>query len=149
MKPEVADRLTAMLNINLKQLCSKDRMQLKVDNKEKYGWKPQSLLKSLADLYLHLQCPEFIDFLAREERSYSPALFKTALDTMEKVGVIDEEGSRQWKAMSAKVETKVNIICSLEKRDITSNFLSGTNSNKMMKITMIFPMNFLIQLWVH
>ena len=124
-------------------------MQLKVDNKEKYGWKPQSLLKSLADLYLHLQCPEFIDFLAREERSYSPALFKTALDTMEKVGVIDEEGSRQWKAMSAKVETKVNIICSLEKRDITSNFLSGTNSNKMMKITMIFPMNFLIQLWVH
>ena len=149
LKPEVADRLTAMLNINLKQLCSKDRMQLKVDNKEKYGWKPQSLLKSLADLYLHLQCPEFIDFLAREERSYSPDLFKTALDTMEKVGVIDEEGSRQWKAMSAKVETKVNIICSIEKSGVLIIFTSGTNFNKTMKTLMIFQMNFWIQSWAH
>ena len=60
MKPEVADRLTAMLNINLKQLCGENRRDVKVDNKEKYGWKPEHMLKSLTDLYLHLQCDQFI-----------------------------------------------------------------------------------------
>ena len=34
------------------------------------------MLRSLVDLYLHLQCDEFIDYLAKEERSYTPQLFK-------------------------------------------------------------------------
>ena len=102
LKPEVADRLTAMLNINLKQLCGGHSREVKVENKEKYGWRPHDMLKSLTDLYLHLQCDEFIDYLAKEERSYSPALFKTALETMERVRVIDDEGAKKWREMSEK-----------------------------------------------
>ena len=44
LKAEIADRLTAMLNINLKQLCGERARELKVENKEKYGWKPQEML---------------------------------------------------------------------------------------------------------
>ena len=33
-----------MLNINLKQLCGERARELKVENKEKYGWKPQEML---------------------------------------------------------------------------------------------------------
>lgn len=106
LKPEVADRLTAMLNINLKQLCGSHQREVKVENREKYGWRPSEMLKSLADLYLNLQCDEFIEFLAKEERSYSPALFNSAVETMIRVKVIDDEGAQQWRSMSARVEAK-------------------------------------------
>lgn len=104
LKPEIADRLTAMLNINLKQLCGERARELKVENKEKYGWKPHEMLMLLTDLYLHLQCDQFIDFLAREERSYSPELFTTAIETMTRTRVITEDGVRQWKELAEKVK---------------------------------------------
>ena len=110
LKPEVADRLTAMLNINLKQLCGSHQREVKVENREKYGWRPSEMLKSLADLYLNLQCDEFIEFLAKEERSYSPALFNSAVETMIRVKVIDDEGAQQWRSMSARVEAKWNEL---------------------------------------
>ena len=103
LKPEIADRLTAMLNINLKQLCGERARELKVENREKYGWKPHEMLKLLTDLYLNLQCTEFIDFLAKEERSYNPALFDTAIKTMTKTGIISEDGIHQWKMLAQKV----------------------------------------------
>jgi len=107
LKPEIADRLTAMLNINLKQLCGERARELKVEKKEKYGWEPKKLLKLLTDLYLHLQCDQFIDFLAKEERSYTPALFTTAIDTMTRTNVIcSEDGKRQWTELAEKVEER-------------------------------------------
>ena len=107
LKPEIADRLTAMLNINLKQLCGERARELKVENKEKYGWKPHEMLKLLTDLYLHLQCDQFIDFLAREERSYTPQLFTTAIDTMTRTGIITENGIHQWQELAQKVIPRV------------------------------------------
>ena len=67
LRPELADRLAAMLNFNLTQLCGPKCKNLKVKNPEKYGWEPRILLGQLADIYLHLDCDLFAAALARDE----------------------------------------------------------------------------------
>ena len=64
---ELADRLAAMLNFNLQQLCGSKCKHLKVKNPEKYGWEPRKLLNSLTDIYLHLDCPKFAQAIAEDE----------------------------------------------------------------------------------
>lgn len=53
------DRLAAMLNFNLRQLCGPKCKNLKVKNPEKYGWEPKRVLDQLTDIYLHLDSNEF------------------------------------------------------------------------------------------
>jgi len=67
LRPELVDRLSAMLNFNLTQLCGSKCKNLKVNNGEKYGWEPRRLLSQLVDIYLHLDCKEFAAALAGDE----------------------------------------------------------------------------------
>jgi len=55
----LVDRLAAMLNFNLLQLCGKKCKTLKVPNPEKYGWDPKYLLDKITDIYLHLKSIKF------------------------------------------------------------------------------------------
>jgi ubiquitin conjugation factor E4 B len=51
---ELADRLAAMLNFNLLQLCGPKCNNLKVRSPEKYNWEPKKLLDQMTGIYLHL-----------------------------------------------------------------------------------------------
>lgn len=73
---ELVDRLAAMLNFNLQQLCGPRCKDLKVQQPEKYGWEPRRLLDQLTDMYLHLDCPPFLQAVGRDERSYRASLFQ-------------------------------------------------------------------------
>ncbi|XP_066992504.2 ubiquitin conjugation factor E4 B isoform X2 [Anabrus simplex] len=84
LRPELVDRLAAMLNFNLQQLCGPKCKNLKVRNPEKYGWEPRRLLSQLADIYLHLDCDEFAAALAGDERSFKKELFEDAATRMER-----------------------------------------------------------------
>ena len=53
------DRLAAMLNFNLQQLCGSKCNDLKVKNASSYGWNPKKLLTKIANIYLHLDSDEF------------------------------------------------------------------------------------------
>ena len=64
---ELGDRLTAMLNFNLEQLCGPKCRELKVKNPDKYGWEPKKLLNVLTDIYLHLNCEAFAKAIANDE----------------------------------------------------------------------------------
>ena len=64
---ELADRLAAMLNFNLQQLCGPRCNNLKVRNPEKYGWEPKQLLNQVTSIYLHLDCDEFAQAIANDE----------------------------------------------------------------------------------
>ena len=64
---ELADRLAAMLNFNLQQLCGPKCRDLKVENPEKYGFDPRRLLDQLTDIYLHLDCPDFEQAVANDQ----------------------------------------------------------------------------------
>jgi len=67
MRPELVNRLTAMLNINLQQLCGPKCKNLKVKSPKAYGFESRHLLKQLIDIYLHLDCDEFAAAIAADE----------------------------------------------------------------------------------
>ncbi|KAH9413760.1 Ubiquitin conjugation factor E4 B [Dermatophagoides pteronyssinus] len=102
---ELIDRLAAMLNFNLHQLCGKKCKSLKVPNPEKYGWDPKYLLDKITDIYLHLKSKKFYQAIANDERSYSHELFKDAASKMERIHIKSQH----------KIESFLLIISEVEK----------------------------------
>lgn len=87
LRPELVDRLSSMLNYNLRQLCGPKCNNLKVRSPAKYGWDPRRLLGQLADIYLHLSCDEFAAAIAADERSFDPALFDDAANRIQRLNI--------------------------------------------------------------
>ncbi len=84
LRPELADRLAAMLNFNLKQLCGSKCKNLKVRNPEKYNWDPKWLLSHLVDIYLHLDSDTLAAAMATDQRSFSIETFTDAKNRIQK-----------------------------------------------------------------
>ncbi|XP_042239775.1 ubiquitin conjugation factor E4 B-like isoform X2 [Homarus americanus] len=84
LRPELCDRLAAMLNFNLAQLCGEKCGNLKVRQADKYGWEPRKLLEQLVDIYLHLDSDRFYESIANDERSFKIELFETAASKLER-----------------------------------------------------------------
>lgn len=99
LRPELCDRLAAMLNFNLAQLCGQKCGNLKVRQADKYGWEPRKLLEQLVDIYLHLDSPKFYQAIANDERSFKRELFETAASKLERAVI----------KCSSEVETFRNI----------------------------------------
>ena len=76
LRPELVDRLAAMLNFNLKQLSGSKCKNLKVRNSEKYNWDPKWLLSHLVDIYLHLDSDILAAAMANDQRSFSMETFQ-------------------------------------------------------------------------
>ncbi|XP_052213480.1 ubiquitin conjugation factor E4 B-like isoform X2 [Dreissena polymorpha] len=114
--PELADRLAAMLNFNLQQLCGPKCKNLKVKNPEKYTWEPKKLLSYLTDIYLHLDCTKFCEAIANDERSYRKELFEDAVVRMRRANIKTETEIEQFKSLQEKVECMV-VQKAREERD--------------------------------
>lgn len=104
LRPELVDRLAAMLNFNLQQLCGSKCKNLKVKNPEKYGWEPKKLLDQLTDIYLHLDCDTFAKAVAKDERSFSQELFEDAVARMQKAMIKTEMQVLQFQELAKKVQ---------------------------------------------
>ena len=103
--PELADRLAAMLNFNLQQLCGPTCNNLKVRTPEKYGWEPKRLLDQMTGIYLHLgRSPLFATAIANDERSYSKELFDDAISRMRKACIKTPTEIEQFQDLQDKVE---------------------------------------------
>ncbi|KAH7958888.1 hypothetical protein HPB49_006125 [Dermacentor silvarum] len=100
---ELVDRLAAMLNSNLGQLCGPRCKDLKVAQPEKYGWEPRRLLDQLTDVYLHLDFPPFLAAVARDERSYQPQLFADAAARMRRACVKPQPRLEQFEQLVARI----------------------------------------------
>lgn len=103
LRPELVDRLAAMLNSNLGQLCGPRCKDLKVAQPEKYGWEPRRLLDQLTDVYLHLDFPPFLAAVARDERSYRPQLFADAAARMRRACVKPQPRLEQFEQLVARI----------------------------------------------
>jgi len=103
--PELADRLAAMLDYNLQQLCGPTCNNLKVRTPEKYGWEPKKLLDQMTGIYLHLgRSPLFATAIANDERSYSKELFDDAVSRMRKACIKTPTEIEQFQDLRDKVE---------------------------------------------
>ncbi|CAM9848954.1 unnamed protein product [Lampetra planeri] len=107
MRPELSDRLAAMLNFNLQQLCGPKCRDLKVESPEKYGFEPRRLLDQLTDIYLHLDSPEFAHAIANDERSYRKELFEDAVGKMKKAGIKTAIAVERFRLLAERVDEMV------------------------------------------
>lgn len=104
LRPELVDRLAAMLNSNLGQLCGPRCKDLKVADPEKYGWEPRRLLDQLTDVYLHLgEAGPFLAAVARDERSYGPRLFEEAATRMRRARVKPQPRLEEFERLGRRV----------------------------------------------
>ncbi|KAI8999813.1 ubiquitin elongating factor core-domain-containing protein [Gaertneriomyces semiglobifer] len=85
MAAEIVERLAAMLDYNLAALVGPRCTELKVKDPAKYRFDPKSLLKELIEIYLHLaHRTEFIEAVAKDQRSYDKRLFTRASDILKR-----------------------------------------------------------------
>ncbi|XP_077997981.1 ubiquitin conjugation factor E4 B-like [Glandiceps talaboti] len=115
LRPELSSRLAAMLNFNLQQLCGPKCNDLKVENKEKYGFEPKKLLDQLTDIYLHLNCQKFAEAVAADERSYRKEVFEDAIGVMTRTVIKTESDIRKFRDLATLVD---EIVISNMKKDI-------------------------------
>ena len=59
--------MAAMLNFNLQQLCGPKCNDLRVENREKYGFEPRKMLDQLTSIYIHLDSEELAISIAHDE----------------------------------------------------------------------------------
>lgn len=68
---ELIDKLAAMLNFNLLQLCGPRCVNLKVKNPKDYNFEPKKLLDLITSIYLNLSsCDRFAEAVANDEVSF-------------------------------------------------------------------------------
>lgn len=80
LRDEMVSRVAEMLNYLLVRLCGKRCNDLVVAEPEKASWKPRQLLARIMGTYIHFHQDEtFTTAVARDGRSYNPALFTRAI----------------------------------------------------------------------
>ncbi|KAI0243356.1 Ubiquitin conjugation factor E4 B [Lamellibrachia satsuma] len=108
LTPALADRLAAMLNFNLQQLCGPKCNNLKVRNPEKYGWEPKKLLNQLTDIYLHLdKSDKFAEAVANDERSCRVELFEDAVGRMVRARIKTPSEIERFRSIEEKVQRRL------------------------------------------
>lgn len=104
-RPEIVDRLAAMLNYNVNLLAGPQSQDLKVDNMHEYKWQPKILLSDVLAIYLHLShLTDFQAALAREGRSYSKELFDRAENIARRTAIKTEDELLSLRQLIEKVE---------------------------------------------
>jgi len=103
LRPELADRLAAMLDCNLEQLTNGPKCKnLKVKNPEKYGWDPKWLLSHIIDIYLHLDSEKLATSIANDQRSFKVETFYDTARRMENVLQRSASDTQQFKNLADK-----------------------------------------------
>ena len=89
---ELVDRLAGMLDYNIVALVGPKYNELKVKNPEEYRFDPGELLFRLCSIFINLSMEnEFVDAVARDERSFRPECFKKAINILYRVGKVPNQ----------------------------------------------------------
>ncbi|KAI1301826.1 Ubiquitin conjugation factor E4 B [Halotydeus destructor] len=122
LRPELVDRLAAMLNSNLQKLCGPKCNELRVKNGKEIGWEPKRLLDHLTNIYLHLDTDRFATAVAGDERSYKKQLFDDALQRLRRAGIKSDLQIVHWSEMSIKLENALKSINNVDFSDSPEEF---------------------------
>lgn len=89
MRPELLGRLSAMLIQSIETLGGPRGVELKVDDPEKYGFRPRELLRDLLITTLNLSTqPRFVDAVA-EAGIFRKQVFDKVYSVVERIGIFD------------------------------------------------------------
>jgi ubiquitin conjugation factor E4 B len=103
--PEIVQRLAGMLDYNLDVLAGPKSSQLRVQNPEKYNFRPKVLLPELVDIYLNLGgISAFIEAVATDGRSYKPSNFTGTTRILESRNLKSPDDIGKWKVLCSKFQ---------------------------------------------
>ncbi|KAJ3028979.1 UNVERIFIED_CONTAM: hypothetical protein HDU68_000419 [Siphonaria sp. JEL0065] len=126
MAPYIVERLAAMLDYNLTTLVGPKCTDLKVKNPEKYRFNPKVLLTKLVDIFLHLaHRTEFVNAVAKDERSYKKDIFTRASEILSRHGLLNSRDLEALRAFVGKVEEVIRntMVEDEELGDIPDEYL--------------------------
>ncbi|KAB8288858.1 hypothetical protein EYC80_010761 [Monilinia laxa] len=104
--PEIVDRVAAMLNYTLDTITGSKSTNLKVENLEKYQFRPRAFLSDFVEIYLNLGVSEtFVEAVARDGRSYKPENFDSASRILARYGLKSAEDLNAWEVLKARFKT--------------------------------------------
>eukprot|EP00054_Salpingoeca_dolichothecata_P003166 m.25646 g.25646 ORF g.25646 m.25646 type:complete len:1000 (+) comp13601_c0_seq1:1099-4098(+) len=123
MRPELVNRLAAMLNYNIVALVGPKSAELKVDHPEEYGFNARELLRRLVTIYLNLSRIlssepvqyEFVKAIAEDGRSYKKDIMNTTVMLLHSMDFAEEKITA-FSSLIEKVED-----CLKEQEDIESD----------------------------
>jgi len=125
VRPEVADRLAAMLNYNLKKLCDQKSGSFVELPIKRLGWSPKLFRGHLIDIYLHLDCPKLHEAIANDQRSFSMEIFQLIYERKITNRKRPEEDYQQFKMLAHKTNAifKANQEKDEEYEDAPDDFM--------------------------
>ncbi|KAJ8059997.1 hypothetical protein OCU04_011609 [Sclerotinia nivalis] len=107
---EIVDRVAAMLNYTLDTITGSKSTNLKVENLEKYQFRPRSFLSDFVEIYINLGVSElFVEAVARDGRSYKPENFDSASRILTRYGLKSPEDLNAWELLKARFKTAKEI----------------------------------------
>eukprot|EP00118_Oscarella_pearsei_P007300 m.35145 g.35145 ORF g.35145 m.35145 type:complete len:1030 (+) comp32071_c0_seq3:19-3108(+) len=144
LRPELIDRLAAMLNFNVQQLCGPKCSELKVKDPKKYSFDPRALLNQLIDIYFHLDSTEFVLAVAKDERSYRMELFENVCQQLRR-GIKPPHEIERLRDFASRVHDQFTAITKREVdlEDIPREFLDPL-MNTIMSDPVLLPSGLVI-----
>jgi len=107
IRPELVDRVAAMLNYFLAQLAGPKYNALKVRNPQRYNYQPDWLLKKIAQTYINfIQYEEFASAVVRDGRSYSSDVFRASGERINNIDNVKQNIKDQFGQFLRKVDLK-------------------------------------------
>lgn len=100
VNPTLGDRFASMLNHNISQMLGKKCIELKVrDAETRFDWKPRSFAAQLIEIYLNLSSPQFAQYVAHDERSYTPELMADVVNRLEAFNIVPFSQLERFKGL--------------------------------------------------
>eukprot|EP00042_Codosiga_hollandica_P049683 m.581813 g.581813 ORF g.581813 m.581813 type:complete len:728 (+) comp57940_c1_seq2:581-2764(+) len=101
LRDEIASRLTAMMNYNLRSLLKASPLKLSIDECRKYGFDAQTLLRNFVMMYLQLSCLvsatrmplkiKFLEAVVRDGRSFELDVFQRAVFVLRNANALNAD----------------------------------------------------------
>lgn len=124
VRPEVVDRLAAMLCHNILQMVGPQCTSLKVQNPEKYHWEPRTVLRLLVGSLLNMSRREsFLQAVSRDTRSFSRATFDRAASILRRHSIRSPGDIVRLERIATRVGELAASAESAEAREIPDEFL--------------------------
>jgi len=104
---EMVERIAGMLDYFLLYLAGPERKTLRIQDPERYGFRPKELLTMIADIYLNLTAGDsegvFQLAVARDARSYRPEVFAAAAQVLRQNHLLPDSRIQVFEAFAESV----------------------------------------------
>ncbi|EAL61256.1 U box domain-containing protein [Dictyostelium discoideum AX4] len=105
MRPELIDRISAMMNYFLALIVGPKCTNLKVREPEKYHFNPKVLLNQLTEIYVNFgRDPRFLQSVVRDGRSFKNSLFQTCEKILQRERLKNDHELDEFSKLVIKLE---------------------------------------------